>query len=108
MTGRYAEAGAKLRALRLALPREIRSHDKVAAAASTSRSHLFKLEKGIHKPTEPMMAALSAVLGEDVESFYEVETPDDGAEDDMAAALAQMIRSRVDAAVARALREAAA
>ncbi len=80
----YEPQGERLKALRNSKKRTL---DGLAQAVGTSRQHLIRLEQGLHKPKPEMAAALSAELGEDIASFYEIEVGDDDETEDMAAAL---------------------
>lgn len=45
------------------------SHDKLAAATGTSRSHLIKLEKAVHRPGAGMLVAIAQALDKPLDFF---------------------------------------
>lgn len=71
---KYAEIGKRIKEARHASGL---SHDRIAEKAGTSRFHLIKLEKGMHRPTPEMLARIAEATGQPL------ELPDD--EDEEAA-----------------------
>lgn len=49
------------------------SHDKFGALAGTSRQHLIKLEKGLHRPGPEMLLRISEASGRVVDWFLDPE-----------------------------------
>jgi len=45
------------------------SHDKLAAATGTSRSHLIKLEKALHRPGSLLLVSISEATGKPLDYF---------------------------------------
>lgn len=72
------------------------SHDRLADRVGTSRSHLIKLEKGWHRPSEPMLEAIARETGKDIEFFQTQTDPDDDEEAALAAAsFEELVRALV-------------
>ena len=79
------------------------SHDRLAEAVGTTRSHLIKLEKGVHAPRERMLLRISEATGKPVEYFRDPTPLVVDPADQLKAATQQMIdalNSAVQAAVA--------
>jgi len=53
------------------------SHDALAAQTGTSRQHLIKLEKGMHMPSDALLARIAAATGKSI-SFFETDADEDG------------------------------
>lgn len=77
------------------------SHDQLAAKVGSSRSHLIKLEKGMHAPGDSLAKKIAEATGRTVE-YLAGEGPDDEDEDeesDPVAALTFAIKRLVQAEV---------
>ena len=89
---KYQALGAKLRQARKDAGL---SHDRLAERVGTSRSHLIKLEKGWHRPTQPMLEAITRETGKQIE-FFETGTVEDDEEEaalSFEAAIRGLVRS---------------
>lgn len=61
------------------------SHDKLGELCDTSRQHLIKLEKAMHRPRADMLRRIAAATSCDVDWFLDPEVdpspfPDDGSD----------------------------
>lgn len=59
--------GSRIRKARRAV--EGLSHDKLAATVGTSRSHLIKLEKSLHRPGATLLLAIADATGKPLDFF---------------------------------------
>ncbi len=82
-------AGAKLRQARRA--RGL-SHDTLARIVGTSRQHLIRLEKGVHRPSPDMLGRICDALGMRPEDFSD---DDDEEADLVPVSLDEMLRRAV-------------
>ena len=54
------------------------SHDKLGdACGGVTRQHLIKLEKGMHMPSDALLARIAAATGKSI-SFFETDADEDG------------------------------
>lgn len=104
--------GGRIREARLASGL---SHDRLAAAVNSSRQHLIRLEKGVHRPSAPLLAAIARATDTPLEEFAAAAESDAEDEDseaamlvdprDFGAAMQAMLDLAVRAEVRRALRD---
>ncbi len=88
-TGAVApELGARIR---LARKQARLSHDRLGALVGTSRQHLIRLEKGMHRPRPEMLARIAEATGKPVEFFEQ----DDDEEADPVSDLVRSLRALV-------------
>lgn len=57
------------------------SHDRLGEKVGTSRQHLIRLEKGLHKPRPEMAARIAEATGVPVELLQDDEEPPRGLPD---------------------------
>lgn len=75
--------------IRWARSRKHLSHDQLAARAGTSRSHLIKIEKGMHRPGPELVARIAVATEQPVDFFKDEE---DEEEADLVRDLAVVLR----------------
>lgn len=68
------------------------SHDKLGAIIGTSRQHLIRLEKGIHKPRPDLLVRIAEATNTRIEDFASQPDEDDGEESDVVGALMLALR----------------
>ena len=69
---RIRRTSAPLLATRIRQARkEHGSHDALATAVESSRQHLIKLEKGLHRPRAGMLLKIAEATGHDVDWFLD-------------------------------------
>lgn len=83
--------------------------DQLAEKTGSSRQHLIRIEKGRHTPTAQMLQRVADATGQDV-SFFNVEADGDKSsdEDDEESdplSLDELLRRRVQAEIAAAMRQ---
>ena len=77
-TFKHTEHGEKIKAAR---KRAGLSHDRLAALIGSSRQHLIKLEKGMHRAKPEMLATIADATGQ---PLSDLESSDDDEEADRA------------------------
>ncbi len=82
------------------------SHDRLGAAAGTSRQHLIRLEKGLHRPSPELLARIASATGKPVEFFDEaLREQQEAAADDEEAARAMALLDVLRGEIRRLIRE---
>lgn len=81
--------------IRWARSRKGMSHDALAAATGSTRSHLIKLEKGLHLPGYEMRARIAVATEQSADFFTEGAGDDDEEEAALARELIAVIRRMV-------------
>jgi transcriptional regulator with XRE-family HTH domain len=68
------------------------SHDRLGAAAGTSRQHLIRLEKNIHRPKPELLARIAEATGTPLAELADPNEDDEEADQMLALELLSLIR----------------
>lgn len=85
--------------IRFARKRAGLSHDRLGAIVGTSRQHLIRIEKGIHKPRPELLGRIAEATGSDLDALLEQSSDDEDEESDAVAALMVALKRFVRAEV---------
>lgn len=68
------------------------SHDTLAEKASSSRSYLIRVEKGVHRPGPELRARIAVATDQALDFFEDRESDDDDEEADLVRQLITVLR----------------
>lgn len=74
------------------------SHDRLGAVVGTSRQHLIRLEKGIHRPKPEMLARIAEATGTPLAELADADDEESDPVADLVHSIRRLVRQEVGAA----------